>query len=184
MRRSLCPILLPSLVLAASFPASAAVTVGFDVATLNEVLPALSAQEIVVPITDSRSVNVRLDDMRVTGLEPGAGEDGSGRILTSVRVRVPRLGIDLPLQPRLSLHVVEQDGLSVLELRFETVEVPVVVGSLDVAPFLPPVRFPAESLWLVAGVEGDVRVHSHLTRIEMSREVVRFEFDLETVEPD
>jgi hypothetical protein len=55
------------------------------------------------------------------------------------------------------------------------------VGSIDVAPFLPPLRFPAENLWLVAGAEGNVEVRSRLSRIEMGRKVVRFEYDLETV---
>jgi hypothetical protein len=181
MRRTLPRTLAASLLLAVALPATAGVTIGFDVETLNEVLPALSASEIAVPISESRSVSVFLENMQVTGLDPTAVEGTSGHILTSMRVRVPQLGLDLPVQPKISLHVTERQSTSLLELRFEEAEIPMVVGSIDVAPFLPPLRFPAESLWLVAGAEGDVRVRSRLSTIEMGRKVVRFEFDLETV---
>jgi hypothetical protein len=182
MKRASCCFLVTAMLLASALPAAAGVTVGFDVETLNELLPALSASEIVVPITDSRSVSMFLERMQVTGLEPAGGEGGSGHILSSMRVRIPQLGIDLPVQPRISLHVSDEQSARLLELRFEEVEVPLLWGSLDVAPFLPPVRFPAENLWLVAGAEGDVRVRSRLSSIEMGRNVVRLEFDLETLQ--
>lgn len=181
MKRTLSRTLATGLLLTVALPATAGVTIGFDVETLNDVLPALSASEIAVPISENRSVSVFLENMQVTGLDPTAVEGPSGHILTSMRVRVPALGLDLPVQPKISLHVTKQQSTSLLELRFEEAEIPLVVGSIDVAPFLPPLRFPAESLWLVAGVEGDVHVRSSLSAIEMGRKVVRFEFDLETV---
>jgi hypothetical protein len=170
-------------IVVAALPVTAGVTVGFDVATLNEVLPALSAEEIAVPLSGSNSIGVRLEKMQVTGLDPAAGgEGGPGHILTSMRVRVAQLGIDLPVEPRLSLHVVEQASGSLLELRFERVEIPLpLAGSIDVAAFLPPISFPAENLWLLAGAEGTIEIKSELSGIEMGRNVLRFEFDLETV---
>jgi len=166
-----------------ALPVAAGVTVGFDVATLNELLPALSAEEIAVPLSGSRSVGVRLEEMKVTGLDPAAGgESGPGHILTSMRVRIAQLGIDLPVEPHLSLRVVDDASGSLLELRFEQVEIPLpLAGAIDIAAFLPPMRFPAENLWLVAGAEGTIEVKSELSGIEMGRNVVRFEFDLETV---
>ena len=71
-------------------PAGAGMTVGFDTRTLNDVLPALTASEIEVPLSETNTITVSIDRMRITGLQPGAGADGSGRILTSMRVRVPQ----------------------------------------------------------------------------------------------
>ena len=176
-------LLLPLLVLPAA-PLVAGVSVSFDIETLNEVLPALSASEITVPLSAERTLGVRLADMQVTGLDPLAGgEEGNGHILTSMRVQVPSLGIDLPIEPRLSLHVVEAAGGSLLEMRFERVSLALpLAGAIDVSPLLAPLRFPAENLWLVSGVEGNVRVKSRLSAIEMGRKVVRFEINLEALD--
>jgi hypothetical protein len=118
--------------------------------------------------------------MRITGLDPAAVEGTSGHILTSMRLRVPQLGLDLPVQPRISLRATELQSTSLLELRFEEAQIPLPMGTIDVASFLPPLRFPAENLWLIAGARGDVRLHSRLSGIEMGQRVVRFEFDLTT----
>lgn len=170
-------------IVVAALPVAAGVTVGFDLATLNVVLPALSAEEIAVPLSGSNSVGVRLEEMQVIGLDPAAGgAGGSGHILTSMRVRVPQLGIDIHVKPHLSLHVVSDPSGSLLELRFEQVEIPLpLAGSIDVATFLPPIRLPAENLWLVAGAERTIEIRSELSGIEMGLNVIRFEFDLETV---
>ena len=166
----------------AVFPSFGAVSVGFDVETLNELLPALSANAIEVPITEKRSVQVFLDSLKITGLDPASDETGSGHILTSMQVRIPQLGVKLPLAPRLSLHVVDAGSAAVLELRFEQAEISLpLLGEINIAPFLPPIRFPAENAFLVAGVEGDVEVRSRLSSIVMGQKVVRLEFDLETV---
>jgi hypothetical protein len=70
----------------------------------------------------------------------------------------------------------------VLELRFEEVEISLpLLGVINIARFLPPLRFPVDNVWLVAGVEGDVEVRSRLSTIEMGRKVVRLGFDLDTV---
>jgi len=162
--------------------AAAGVSVDFDVATLNELLPALSANAISVPITENQTVNVFLEEMRVTGLEPTA--DGPGHILTSMRVRVPQLGIDLPVSPRLSLRATEDRSGSLLELRFEEVRVALpLAGAIDVAPLMPPLRFPAENIFVVTGATGDVEVRSRLRGVRVGQRTVRLEFDLETL-PD
>jgi len=184
MKRASHCILATAMLLAAVFPATAGVTVGFDVETLNELLPALSASEIVVPITDSRSVSMFLERMRVTGLEPSAGEDGSGHILTSMRVRIPQLGINLPVQPRISLHVSDEQAASLLELRFEEVTFSLpLAGSVNVARLLPPLRYPMDNVWLLAGTRGDVPISSRLRKVEMGRKAVRFVFEVEVQSP-
>ena len=179
-RRVLAPAVLAALLLAPG--AAAGVALDFDVATLNELLPALSASAISVPITENQTVNVFLEEMRVTGLEPAA--EGSGHILTSMRVRVPQLGLDLPVSPRISLHATEDRSGSLLELRFEEVRLALpLAGSIDIAPLMPPLRFPAENVFVVAGAVGDVEVRSRLRDIKMGQRVVRLEFELETL-PD
>ena len=163
----------------AASPAWGGMTVEFDTRTLNDVLPALTAREIEVPLSENSAIGVVLQDMRVTGLEPGTGENGSGRILTSMRVRVPQLGLDLPVDSKLSLHVTAGESHDWLELRFDEVQITLpLAGSVDIAAFLPPLQFPAENIWRVEGANGDIRVRSKLSRIDMGREVLRFEFEL------
>jgi hypothetical protein len=169
--------------LIAATPLPAGVTVSFDVPTLNELLPALTLEEVAVPITESRSIRASFEELVVTGFAPGSGADGADRILTSVRVRVPALGLSLDLEPAMSLAVVEEAGRHLLELRFEDVGIPLpLAGSIDAAPFLTPLRFPADEVFLLEGTRGDVAIHSQLAKIEMEANVVRFEFDLEVVE--
>lgn len=168
----------------AAAPLHAGVSVGFDLPALNELLPAMTLQEVFVPIAGGRTIRVLLDDLRILALEPSSGGAGADRILTSVNLRVPSLGLDVPLEPRMSLRVVEEQGRSSLELRFDEVGIPLpLAGSVDAAPFLTPLRFPADDLFLVAGARGDVVIHSRLQKIEMGLKVVRFDFDLDVVEP-
>ena len=82
----------------------------------------------------------------------------------------------------MSLVVVREAGMSILELRFDEVRLPLLLGSVDAAPFLKPLRFPADDVFLLAGNSGDVAVRSRLSAVEMDVEVVRFEFDLEVVD--
>jgi len=181
MRKIVARALATGLLLAGAIPATAGVSVGMDLEALNEVLPALSARQIDVPISEGQSVAMLLEQLEVTGFDPAAAEGTAGHILTSMRVRIPQFGVDLPVHPRISLHVVRREERSSLELRFEEVRVPLLVGAIDVAPFLPPLSFPAEDIWRVEGAEGDVRVRSRLVSVEMGQKVVRFEFDLETL---
>ena len=163
----------------ATSPVWAGMTVEFDTRTLNEVLPALTASEIEVPLSEDSAIDVVLENMQVTGLEPGTGENGSGHILTSMRVRVPQLGLDLPVKSKLSLHVTGEESGDLLELRFDEVEINLpLAGSIDIAAFLTPVQFPAVNVWRVEGADGDIRVHSKLSRIDMGLKVLRFEFEL------
>ncbi len=166
-------------VVIAACPVLAGMTVGFDTQTLNDVLPALSAREIEVPLSETSTIGVVLENMQITGLEPGTGENGSGRILTSMRVRVPQLGLDLPVKSKLSLHVTRDPTGDLLELRFDEVQINLpLAGSIDIAAFLTPLQFPAENVWRVEGADGDVRVSSKLSGIEMGSRVLRFEFEL------
>jgi hypothetical protein len=161
----------------------AGVTIGLDVAALNELVPAMAPRELQLPVAEDRSVSVILEDLQVTGLDPAAGAGAGGHILTSMRLRAPQLGLTLPLQPRVAVGVVEQAGKSLLELRFEQASVGLpLLGSVDLAAFLPPLRLPAENVFLLEATSGDVEVHSRLTGVSMGAKVLRFEFAVQTEE--
>jgi hypothetical protein len=159
-------------------------TVSFEVdrETLNDVLGELTLDEVVVPIAGSRSLTVRLEDLRVTGLDPTAGEHG--QILTSVRLLVPDLEMTIPTKPKVSLNVLQEEVGSLLELRFEEVKLSLpLAGTVNVARLLPPLRYPMDNVWLLAGTRGDVPVSSRLSKVEMGRTAVRFVFDVEVQSP-
>jgi len=160
-------------------PAPAGVTVDIDSATLNELLSAVTEQEVELEITNTRSLSVRLNDLKVLKLDPGAGDAGQGHILTSVRVRVADLGLDMTVEPRISLNVVRESGQSLIELRFEKLEMPLpLLGQFNLAGLLEPTRFPADNVWIVEGASGEQNVKSQLAGIEMGQETIRFKFDV------
>ena len=55
--------------------------------------------------------------------------------------------------------------------------------NIDVAPFLPPLRFPADNNWFVQGADDTVEVRGRLTGVEMGQKVVRLDFELTVVPP-
>jgi hypothetical protein len=69
-------------------------------------------------------------------------------------------------------------------MRFHELSVPVpFLGEFDIAPFLEPLRYPAEDLWYLAGARGIVHLRSHLVDITMGQRAIRFDFDLELTKP-
>jgi len=162
-------------------PVLAGTRLTFDLETLNRVLPALSASQVEVAITSQRSRVVELHEMEVVALEPGV-DGAAGRIATRLRVKVPALGLDVPLEPKLLLEIVERNGLGELQLRFDQVAIKIpLVGKIDLAPMLPPMLFPADNLWAIEGAEGNVTLRSRVTRIGMDRSELQFEFEIDTV---
>ena len=154
-------------------------TLGVDVPMLNELLPALTPEEIEVALASETTVTVLLEDLKVLGFDPAAGEGSSGHILTSLRVKIPDFGIAVPLEPRISLGVVEQAGTSLLELRFEQAEISLpLMGSVNIGTLIPPIRFPAESIFMLQGANGEVPMRSRLTGVKMGQKLLRFEFEL------
>ena len=101
-----------------------------------------------------------------------------------MRLKVPEVGIDMRVRPRISLRVNEIDGESSLELRFERVAFPLpLVGTINVARLLPPLRYPTDSIWFLAGARGNVPVASRLKNVEMGRQAIRFVFEVEVQPP-
>jgi len=160
--------------------AEAGVQIDIDRASLNQILGALTAQEVEVAVTRDRSLTVRIDEIRVLGFSPSS-ETHPGHIDTSVRLIASDIGLAVTVEPQLSLHVVEEQP-NVLELRFDRVELPLpLVGQINLAPFLEPTRLPADYIWSLDGVSGPARVRSRLSDIAVGRENIRFTLELEVL---
>jgi len=171
------------LLVSAVLPARAAIVVTIDRATLDDLLAALSRQDVQLRLTESRSVAVRLDDLRILSMDPDGGADGQGQIHTSVRVRIPDFGLDVRVEPRISLHVVQDGSTPFLELRFDEVPLPLPMsGTIDLAAVLPATRFPAHAVWGVDGAGGEVEVHSRLVGLEMGADRIRLTLEVDVPE--
>jgi hypothetical protein len=163
-------------------PCRADVVITIDAETLNEVLPEVSRQEVIVPVSVDQSLTVRLSDLRITGFDPTAGDGQPGSLLASLNLEVSELGTRLPVQPRISLHVLTGQGPSELELRFEQLMLPLpLMKPINVAGMLPPLRFPADNLFVINGAQGDVMVQSQLERIRIEQNGIRFDFSVAVV---
>ena len=156
------------------------VGVEVDTATLNRLLAAVAADRFELDLGGGNVVTVELQDLQVTGLRPATTSEGRDAILTSVTVVAPQVGLRVPLRPRVVVDVVEDGGASMLELRFEDTGLAVpLMGSINFARLTPPLRFPADNAWVIAGARGDVPLTSRLVRIEMGEQKIRFEFDVD-----
>jgi hypothetical protein len=56
------------------------------------------------------------------------------------------------------------------------------VGQINLASLVPPMRYPADNVFLLDGAQGDVPVTSRLRKIKMGREAIRFELDLQVAD--
>ncbi len=166
--------------LATAAPAAARVDVTLDAASLNDLLAVMAPSEVRVPLTEGRGVTLQIQDLRVTGFDPTEGQKQEGFVLTSFRLKVPELALDMPLAPKLSLQVADKNGRKVAFLRFEKVLVPLpVTGTVDVAPLLPVLPLPTDTSWTVAAESGNVRVRTVLNEARMGAKNLRLTFDLQ-----
>jgi len=165
--------------------AAAGVSVSFDADTLNMMMRAASTQDVEIPIGNDRTLLVQLRDVRLLKLDPAAdGDGGRGYLRTAVELSIPEFNLDLSLKPTVVLNVVKGEQFNELEMRFVELKIPVpIFGEIDIAPFLHPLRYPAEDLWYLAGARGIVHLRSHLVDITMGQRAIRFDFELELTEP-
>lgn len=164
-------------------PALAGVQVSFDAETLNMMMRAASTQDVEIPIGGDRTLLVQIRDVRLLQLDPAAKGEGRGLIRTAVDVTVPEFDLELSLKPTVVLDVVKGKQFNEFEMRFASLEIPVpILGEFDIAPFLHPLRYPAEDLWYLAGARGIVHLRSHLVEITMGQKAIRFDFELELTE--
>ena len=158
-------------------------TVDIDAQTLNQILAAISVTEVEVPISAENSVTVELHDLEVKGFDPSPDGGRPGAILTAVRVVAPELGLLVPLEPRIAVDVVRAGEVSNLEFRFEDLGLKIpFVGQINLASLVPPMRYPADNVFLLDGAQGDVPVTSRLRAVKMGRDSIRFELDVEVSE--
>ena len=143
----------------------------------------VTVAQVEVPISAQSTVTVELHDLKVIGFEPSPDQQRPGAILTAVRVVAPELGLEVPLEPRIAVDVVRDGEASILEFRFEDLGLKIpFVGQINLASLVPPMRYPADNVFLLDGAQGDVPVTSRLTAIKMGRDTIRFELDLEISE--
>ena len=60
---------------------------------------------------------------------------------------------------------------------------PPLLGEIDIGRLIPPLEFPAESLFLLEGATGPVPMRGWLTGVKMGQKVLQFQFELEREKP-
>jgi hypothetical protein len=160
-------------------PAAARVDVTLDAASLNDLLRAMAPDRVDVPLAGGRSVTLLLQDLKVTGFDPSAGPHGG--VTTSLRLKVPELGLDLPVEPRLGIEMTTgPSGAAACVLVFRKVllDLP-LTGAVDVAPLLPRLPVMPDTSWLVGTARGNVRVKPLLVDARTGASALRLGFELE-----
>ena len=175
-------MLVPGLLIVGAWTGAARAggTLSVDAPTLNMVLPAVMPGEVMVELPTGSKLAVELDDFTVTGFDPAAADGSNGHVLTSVRVRIPTLGLDVPLTPRLSVRVLQEKSEPLVELRMANAEIRLpLMGKIDLASMMPPQRFPASNLFRIEGTEGPVALLGRVTGLSMGAKVLRVDFEIE-----
>lgn len=160
-------------------PVAARVDVTLDAASLNELLAGMAPEQVQVDLVAGRKVTIELRDMKVEGFDPSAGTNGE--ILTSVRVKIPELNLDVPVSPRLSVQMRQGEGATrSCYLKFEKVPLQLpLTGAVDVAPLLPTLPIMSEAAWLIDAAKGKVRVKPSLIEARTAAKHLRLGFDLD-----
>ena len=160
-------------------PARANLEISLDAQTMTDLLTTMLPERVEVPVIGDSRINVGIDNVKVLGFDPLGGAKGDGVVLTSLHLKVRELGIDSPVSPRLSLYVGEEDDRTVCYLVFEEAKLPLPVsGPVDIAPLLPRIPIPADSIFGIEGQRGDFDVRMRLVDVVMGRRALRFDFDL------
>ena len=156
----------------------AAVEMTLDAASLTQLLSVVAPPKISVGMAPGATVDVRLEDVQVTGFDPKANA-GLGHLLTKVRLVAPAIGLDTRVEPRVSLEITKKGGLAFCNVKFEKVEVPMPWGSLDAAPLLPAVPVRADHVFEIVTQNGSAGLRSRLVDAKMSASSLKLVFDLD-----
>lgn len=160
-------------------PAEARVDVTVDADTLNTFLAEAGPSKIEAR-TPLGPVGMVLSDMRVTGFDPAAGNPGAGWILASFRLRVPQVGVDTVVEPRLSLEVADRGGSKQCVLKFERAAVELQgIGRLDLAALLPQIQLTPGIAWAMETAAGTKEVRPRLVDARVGAKNLRLSFDLD-----
>jgi len=162
-----------------STPTLARIDVTLDAEALNDLLAAMAPNHVDVALTAGRSLTIQMQDLKVTGFDPAAGRNGG--VATSLRLIVPELGIDVPVEPHLTLEITEGAGGRKLSfLRFDKVMLNLpLTGAVDVAALLPPLSLMPDSSWVVNSARGKVRVRPDLVDAKTGTKNIRLSFTLD-----
>ena len=173
-----------SLAALAALPASAKIDVTLDAESLNGLLSSMAPDHVEVDLAGGRSLKLQLRDLKVTGFDPAAGPNGG--LSTSLRLVVPDLGLDVPVQPHLTLETSDAgQGRRATFLRFDKVMLNLpLTGAIDVAALLPPLSLLPDAAWIVNSARGRVRVKPRLVDAKTGAKNIRmsYELDIEPVE--
>ena len=172
------PLYFALLTVVAALPAQATVDITIDKQTIATVLEALSPERVDVPVPGGRTIEVRVSNLRVTGFTPTNGNQ-RGFINTSMTIRVPELGMVLPVEPRVTFDVIKRKDTKLARMSFRDVNIKIpLLGAIDISGFLQPVIFPAEYFSLTKGSRGDVEIVSELVDVQMGARAIRLRFDV------
>lgn len=165
----------------ATSPASAGLELTLDAESLTRILTIVAPPQVAVGMAPGPNIEVKLEEMQVTGFEPSGpgGTGGLGRLLTKMRVRAPEIGLDVRVQPKVALEIRKQDGLSFAFLRFEQVQIPMPWGTLDAGPLLPSVPVQADHVFEIVGDNGTSGLRARLVEAKMTSTALRLTFDLD-----
>ena len=178
--RTILALVIPALILVAAPGSHADVVVTIDSETLNEVLAEIARQEISVPVSETQTLTVRVEGLKITGFQPTGDELEPGLIRTTMKLEVAELGSSVPVEPGISLHVTGESGTTELEMRFAELMLRLpLMRPINVGGMLPPLRFPADNLFVLEGAQKDVRVASHLKGVRIQENGIRFDFGVE-----
>lgn len=172
-------ILVLAAVALAAAPAEARVDVTVDADTLNMFLAQAGPSELRAR-TPLGPVGMIVSDMRVTGFDPAAGNPGAGWILASFRLRVPQVGVDTIVEPRLSLEVADRGGSKQCVLKFHQAAVELQgLGRLDLAALLPQVQLTPGIAWAIDTAAGPKEVRPRLVDARVGVKNIRLSFDVD-----
>jgi hypothetical protein len=166
---------------AGALPALATVTVTFDAATLNQLLPVVAPDRFLVSLAGTQ-VTVHVEELKVTGFDPAGGARGDGVVLASARIRIPQLGIDTQVEPHLAFVPRPMETPPAIELRFERFPVRMpLAGSVDVAGMIPAQLFPGGGTSALEGAHSDAEIQTKVVAVRVGRDAVRIELDVTAV---
>jgi hypothetical protein len=167
-------------------PALARIDITLDAESLNGMLASMAPDHVDVNLAGGRSLSLLLKDLKVTGFDPAAGPNGG--VTTSLRLQVPALGLDVPVEPHLTLEINDGGGgRKASYLRFDKVVLNLpLTGSVDVAALLPPLSLVPDAAWIVESARGKVRVKPRLVDAKTGTKNIRlsYEIDMEPVGPN
>ena len=158
--------------------ARADVEMTLDAESLTRLLAIVAPPKVTVGMAPAAAIEVRIQDIRVTGFDPAA-QGGLGHLLTRMRLVAPSIGLDVEVSPRVALEIRKKDGLSFCYVTFQQMEVPMPWGKLDAAPLVPSLPLRADHVYEIETAEGSAGLRSILTKATMTASQLRLTFALE-----